>query len=142
MAEMIAKYSFKLSMADAELLERIMKHEHYTNRAEMLGLMLGDYWLAAQQRIRLQLSREDREDFRPFIVVPEEENSFRVSKAESERIMKMVTSGQQRLSEWISRMLIEYVSEIKRQRVNNHKSTALSYIMSTMYGADLLRQFE
>lgn len=142
MAEMIGKYSFRLSMADAECLERIMKHEHVTVRAEMLSLMLGDYWLAAQQRIRLSLSKEDKEDFRPFIVVPEEENCFRVSKEQSERIMKMVTGGQQRLSEWISRMLTEHLSEIKRQRVNNRKSTALTYIMSTMGGADLLRRFE
>lgn len=139
MARMKDFGTFLLSGSDYEFIEALMLHENVTKPEIMLSLLFAENWLEAQEN--RPMSEKDKEDFRPFTVVPVSEKMFKVATSEEQRILRS-SCGEQKISELISHLIVIYGQmAVKATRYKSNISV-FDYLKKPTAGAKAIQKFE
>ncbi|MEI7792508.1 MAG: hypothetical protein WCI57_03440 [Candidatus Berkelbacteria bacterium] len=139
MARMKDFGTFLLSGSDWEFLEALMEHETVTKPEIMLSLLFAENWLDAQEN--RPMSKVDKEDFRPFTVVPLSEKIFKVSTAEEERILRSAC-GEQEISELITHLIGIYGRLATKAIRNKTTKSVFNYLKRPTAGAITIQKFK
>jgi len=139
MARMKEFGMFLLSGSDYEFLESLMKHENVTKPEIMLSLLFAENWLEAQEN--RPMSKADKEDFRPFTIVPLSEKMFKVSTAEEERILRSAC-GEQEISELITHLIGIYGRLATKAIRNKLGKSVFEFLHKPTAGAAAIQKFK
>jgi hypothetical protein len=139
MARMKELQTVKLSGSDFEFIETLMKHENVTKLEAMLGLLFAENWIEAQEN--RPMSETDKKDFRPFTVVIVREQTFRVSVAEEQRILRSAC-GEQEISELITHLIDIYGRLATKAIRNKSKESVFEFLNKATPGAAAIQKFE
>jgi len=138
MARMKNFGTFLLSGSDYEFLEALMKHENVTKPEIMLSLLFAENWLDAQEN--RPMSEEDKNDFRPFTVVPVREKTFKVAAAEERKILRSAC-GEHEISELITHLIGIHGRLATKAMRNKSNMSVFEYLKKATPGAAAIQKF-